>query len=156
SRTIVFLLFFLLRARLQAAETARLVAIATTAEPATSTTSTSSTSSATTTLAALAASTSTAATIVAIAATARCTCDAIDHVVELAARYRAVRSLFALEHAHETDLVDAVADDVERLEQALGTVGLDVERARHRIGRRILLGRLRLGGRLFVTSRGRG
>lgn len=140
SRTIVFLLLFLGRADLERAEAARLVAIAATAEAttaaATAATRTATAATLATALAAAAASTAIFAT------TFRRTRNAIDHVVELTARDRAVRAFLALEHAHEPNLVDAITDDVERLEQTLGAIGLDVERSRDGIDRRIFLGGL--------------
>jgi hypothetical protein len=136
--TIVFLLLFLLRADLEAAEAARLVAITATAG------ATAATAAATT----AAATSAITATIIAIVATsARRTGDAIDDVVELAARDRTVRSLLALEHADETDLIDAVPDDVERFDQPRCAIGLHRELRRERLHDRIILrrGRRRLG-----------
>jgi hypothetical protein len=46
--------------------------------------------------------------------------------MKFATRYRAGRTLLTLEDAHEANFVDSIADDVERLEQALRTIGLDV------------------------------
>jgi hypothetical protein len=133
TRTIVFLLLFLRRAHLQAAETARLVAIAATTEAAG--TATTATTAALTALAA-------AAIIATIVTTStRGSRDAIDHVVKLAARHRAVRTLLALEHANEANVVEAIADDVERLEQTRRAIGLNVQRRRDCIGRRIRSGR---------------
>jgi hypothetical protein len=135
TRTIVVLLVFFGRADLEAAEAARLVAIAATTEA-------TATATATTTLAAAATLVATTAVITALLLR---TGDAIDHVVKLTARHRAMRTLLALEHAHEANLIDAIADDVERLEQTRRAVGLNTERRGDRVGRRILLGRLRLG-----------
>jgi hypothetical protein len=136
--TIVFLLLFLLRADLEAAEAARLVAITATAG-ATAATAAAATTAATSAI---------TATIIAIVATsARRTGDAIDDVVELAARDRTVRSLLALEHADETDLIDAVPDDVERFDQPRCAIGLHRELRRERLHDGIILrrGRRRLG-----------
>lgn len=133
TRTVVFLLLFLLRAELEATEAARLVAIAAATEAA----GTATTTAATTALTTLASATF--ATLV--AAALRRTGDAIDHVVVLAARDRAVRTLLALEHANEANLIDAITDDVERLEQTLGAIRLHAERGCDGIGRRILRGR---------------
>jgi hypothetical protein len=130
TRTIVFLLLFLRRAHLQAAEAARLVAIAATTE---ATAATTAATAATTIATATAAITS----IAAIIATLRRARDAIDHVVKLAARHRTVRTRFALEHAHEANLIDAIADDVERLEQARRAISLHGQRRGHVIDRRI-------------------
>jgi hypothetical protein len=123
---LVFLLVFLVRAGLEAAETARLVAVA------------------------IASTAATAPIIIAPAALRAG--DAIDDVVELAAGDRALRPFLALEHAHEADVVDAIADDIERLEQPLGALGLYVQRRRDGVDRRILLGRLCLA----LTGRRRG
>jgi hypothetical protein len=144
TRTIVFLLLFLRRADLEAAEATRLVAIATTTEAAATAARTAATATLAATITTFAASTASTATIV-VATTLRRTGNAIDHVVELAARNRAVRSLLALEHAHEADLIDAVADDVERFEQALGAIGLHTECGCDGVDRRIFCGGLRLG-----------
>jgi hypothetical protein len=137
--TIVFLLLFFLRADLEAAEAARLVAITATAG------ATAATAGATTT--ATATSAITAAIIAIVATSARRTGDAIDDVVELAARDRTVRSLLAMEHADETDLIDAVPDDVERFDQPRCAIGLHRELRRERLHDRIILrrGRRRLG-----------
>ena len=132
TRTIVFLLLFLLRTDLQRAEATRLVAIA----------ATSAASTAAATAIAIAAT----ATIITLATTSACRRgDAIDDVVELAARDRAVRSLLALKHAHEANLVDAVTDDVECLEQARRAIRLNVQLRRERLHDRIALGRCRCG-----------
>ena len=141
TRTIVFLLRFGLARRLdEAAKATRLVAIAT------RTTGAAWTAAATT--AAITTATTTAATAITAAATAiitACTAtittrrrgDTIDHVVELAARDGAVRTGFALEHAHETNLIDAITDDVERLEKPRGAIRLNTERARDRVDSRV-------------------
>jgi hypothetical protein len=134
--TIVFLLLFFLRADLEAAEAARLVAITATAGATAATATTTAATSAIT-----------AAIIAIVATSARRTGDAIDDVVELAARDRTVRSLLALEHADETDLIDAVPDDVERFDQPRCAIGLHRELRRERLHDRIILrrGRRRLG-----------
>jgi hypothetical protein len=141
--TIVFLLLFFLRADLEAAEAARLVAITATAG------ATAATAGATTTATATSAITAAiiAAIIAIVATSARRTGDAIDDVVELAARDRTVRSLLAMEHADETDLIDAVPDDVERFDQPRCAIGLHRELRRERLHDRIILrrGRRRLG-----------
>jgi hypothetical protein len=126
TRPIVFLLVFLVRAGLEAAQAARLIAIATAAATAP----------------------------IVVAPTALRTGDAVDDVVELAARDRPVWTLLALEHAHEANLVDPVADDVERLEQTLGALGLNTERRSHGVDGWILFGRLGLA--LTARLRGRG
>jgi hypothetical protein len=156
--TIIFLLLFLGRANLEATEAARLVAIAATAEATAATTTTAAGSAATATLAALTTASTATAALVAIASTARRSCDAIDHVVELAARDRVVRTLLALEHAHEAHLVDAVADDVERLDETRGAIRLNAERCSDGCNRSFVLLR-RFGLRLTatgITARGRG
>jgi len=129
--TIVVLLVFFWRADLEAAEAARLVA---------TTIATRTAAATTTTITAIATATT---AITAIATTTRGTGDAVDDVVELAARDRAVRTLLALEHAHEANLIDAVSDDVERFDQSRGAIGLHVERCGERLHRRIALGRRR-------------
>src|SRR5690606_27599668 len=127
--TIVVLALFARRARLEAAEATRTVAIAAATEATGATTATLATIAATTT------------TIVAIVATALLRRrDAIDHVMELSARDRALRALLALEHAHESNLIDAITDDVERLEQTLGALRLNVERGGDGFDGRILAG----------------
>ncbi|MCW5801851.1 MAG: hypothetical protein KIT31_05645 [Deltaproteobacteria bacterium] len=80
----------------------------------------------TTTTATAAIATAAAAAVAAIVAApaAALTGDAVDDVVELAARDRAVRTGLALVHAHEADLVEAPADDVECLEQARRAIRL--------------------------------
>jgi hypothetical protein len=131
SRTIIFLLVFLRRAHLEAAEPARLVAIAAATESAAATaTAAARTTAATRTTAALAATTALATTsaITAVIATGACSGDAIDHVMKLAARDRAVRTFLALEHANEANLVDTIADDVERFDETRGAIGLNAER----------------------------
>ncbi len=157
TRTIVILLLFFRCAELQAAEATRLRRTTIAAEPTTAATTTAAAATATAITTATT-WTITAATIIATAATRR-TRDAIDDVVELAARDRVVRSLLALEHAHETHLIDAVADDVERLDQPRCAIGLDVQRRRERLHLRIALGRcwcaLRNRG-LLVAARLRG
>ncbi len=161
--TIIFLLLFFRRADLEAAKATRLVAVAATTEAAaTATTTTTATRTATTTtLAALTAATATAtAALVAIATATACrSCDAIDHVVELAARDRVVRTLLALEHAHEAHLIDAIADDVERLDETRGAIGLDVERCSDGCDRSFVLlrrcGRWLPAGGLTARSGGR-
>jgi hypothetical protein len=141
TRTIVFLLLFLRARRFdEAAEATRLVAIATRTTRAAGTTATATTAIATTAAATTTAITAAATTIVAACTAAITTArrgNAIDHVVKLAARDGAVRTRFALEHANETNLIDAITDDVERLEQTRGAIGLNTERARNGIDRRI-------------------
>ena len=135
TRAIVLLGLVLLRTDLEAAETARLVAAIAAGATATAA------------AAIAAASTITTAAAVAIVAPAppRRTGDAIDRVVKLAARDRAVRRRLALEHAHEPHLLDAVADDVERLDQPRRAIGLQVQLGRDRVDHRIGLGVLRRG-----------
>jgi hypothetical protein len=145
ARTIVFLLLFLGGADLEAAETARLVAIAATTEATRATATAAATALAATT--ALTAATA----IVAVATTARRTGDAIDHVVKLAARDRAMRARFALEHTNQAHLVDPVADDVERLDETRGTLRLNVERCGDRRDRGFVLWR-RCGLRRFTAA----
>jgi hypothetical protein len=152
--TVVILLLFLGRAELEAAEALGLVAIAAAAE---STAATATAGTATT--AALAATTTTtlaAATTAIITTRTLRAGDPIDHVVELAARDRTMRTLLALEHAHEANVVDATADDVERLEQARGAIGLHAECGCDRTDRRIFLRRcvgLRLAATIAVARR---
>jgi hypothetical protein len=139
TRTIVFLLLFFGRAHLQAAEATRLVAIAATTEAAATTTTAGTTTAATTAIAATATTAITAiaaATIITTTTTRRAS-DAIDHVMKLATRDGAVWTLLALEHAHETNLIDAIADDVECLEQARRAIGLNIERSCDGLDRRI-------------------
>jgi hypothetical protein len=134
TRTIILFRSLGLRADLQATEAARLVAIATTAAEATGPAGTTATAA----LATAAALAATATAVTATLFTARLRRrDAIDHVVELAARDRAMRTGLALEHAHEANLVDAIADDVERLEHARRAIGLHAELVRDEIDRRI-------------------
>jgi hypothetical protein len=160
TRTIVFLLLFFRARRLhEAAEATRLVAIT---APAAGTTGTAGTAATTTAITAAATSAiTTAATAIVVACTAAITTrwrsDAIDHVVELAARDGTVRTGFALEHAHETNLIDAITDDVERLEQTRRAIGLHTERARDRVDRRIRCCRRRgccFGARLTAFTAG--
>jgi hypothetical protein len=108
------------------------------------------------TLAATAAATLAATTTSAVIATrALRTGDAIDHVVELAARDRAVRALLALEHANEANVVDAATDDVECLEEARGAIGLNAECGRDCTDRWIfLLGRFGLRFAAFTGLAG--
>ena len=148
--TIILLGVVLLCAGLQAAEAAGLVA--TVAAGTTATTATTAT----------AATVAAAAAVVAIIAATplRRPGDAIDRVVKLAARDRAVRRLLALEDAHEPHLIDAIADDVERFEQPRRAIGLQLQLVRdgldRRIGRRCSgrVGRrlATLGGRLGLRS----
>ena len=142
TRTIVFLLLFFRRAELQAAEAARLRRTAIAAEATAAATTTPSTAIAAAAAAATAAITAATAIIARTAAAGR-TRDAIDDVVELAARDRVVRSLLALKHAHEAHLIDAIPDDVERFDQARCAIGLDAQRRRERLDMRIVLGRCR-------------
>ena len=156
--TVIFLLVFFRSAELEAAEALGLVAIAATTKAAGAATAATTTGTATTaTLAAATTTTLAAATRTAVIATrALRTGDAIDHVVELAARNGAVRTLLTLEHANEANLVDATADDVECLEQARGAIGLHAERGRDRTDRRIfLLGRFGLRLATFSAALGR-
>src|SRR6185436_9759538 len=98
--------------------------------------------------------TTTAAAIV-VAPAARRGSDAIDHVVKLAARDRTVRTLLALEHAHEPDLIDPVTDDVERFDQTRSAIGLHVQRSSDGRDRSlVLLGRLglRFSARRALTA----
>jgi hypothetical protein len=109
SRTIVAVVFCILRgADLEAAEATRFVA---SAAKATRATGTAAAAAAATTTA-----TTTAATFSAIVTPAWLRgSHAVDRVVKLAARHRAVRSGLALKHTDESDALD-VADDVERFE----------------------------------------
>lgn len=144
--TIVFLLLFFGRAVDEAAEALGLVAIAATAEATRATTTTAATATATISAAATTAIT---AAVIAIA-TLLLTGDAIEHVVELAARHRAVRSGLALIHAHETNRFDVAADDVERFEQARRAIRLHAENGRDVIDRGIR--RLRGVGRRIARG----
>ena len=149
--TIIVLRRFLRCAELQASKAAWLVAIAAwTAEAAATTAATAAATGSTATAIAATATTASTAAIIVAAAPARLTGDAIDHVMKLAARDRAVRTLLALIDAHLADLVDPVADDVERLEQTRGAIGLNTERGRDRFDRRI--GRARCGLATFARS----
>jgi hypothetical protein len=94
---------------------------------ATAATATAATISASATVAALAI----------VATPALCRGDAIDGVVVLAAGDRSVRTLLALEYAHEAHLVQPGSNNIKRFDQASRTVGLDAQRARHRIDDRI-------------------
>ena len=127
---------------LQAAEATRLRRAALSAEP-TATTAAATTAAAIATTAATITTTAVVATIVAAALRAG---DAIDHVVKLAAGDRAVRALLALEHADQADLIDAITDDVERLDQALRAIGLDADGLGDRLDDRIVLGGRRRRG----------
>jgi len=120
-----------LRADLEAAEAPWLV----TAIPAGAARATSAATTATVPAAISAAATVAAPAIVTPPALRRG--HAVDRVMILAARDRAVRALFALEHADQAHLVEAVADDIERLDQPGGTVGLDRQRAGDRVDDRI-------------------
>jgi hypothetical protein len=113
---------------------------------------------ATTTAAATAAITTAAVT--AIVAPALRAGDAIDHVVELAARDRAVRAFLALEHADPANLVDPITDDVERLDQTLRAIRLDADGLGDRLDDGIILGGRRRRGafglhRLGLAALGR-
>jgi len=119
---IVFFRCLFRRAVHEAAEAARLGRSAIASE-ATTTASTSAAAFATTT--ALTAVTAPIATVAAAIATPAG--NAIDDVMELAARHRAVRTLLALEHAHQTHLIDRATDDVERFEQTRCAFGLQTE-----------------------------
>ena len=139
TRTIVFFLLFRLAGRLhEAAKATRLVAI-TTRATRTAGTATATTAAITTAAAAATTAITAAATAIITACTATITTrrrrDAIDHVVELATRDGAMRTRFALEHANETNLIDAITDDVERLEQTRGAIWLNTEGARDRVDR---------------------
>jgi len=123
-------------AELQAAEAARLRGTTVAAaEPAATAGTTAAIATATTT-----AITSATTVVAAIIATALRAGDAIDHVVELAAADRAVRAFLTLEHADQANLVDAIADDVERFDQALRAIGLNADGFGHGLDDRVVLG----------------
>jgi hypothetical protein len=129
-------------AELEAAEATRLRRTAVAAEStaaATATTTAAITAAATTAIA-------TAAITCAIVAPALRAGDAIDDVMELAARDRAVRALLALEHADPANLIDTIADDVERLDQTLRAIRLNADRFGDRLHDGVILGRRRRGG----------
>ncbi len=142
---VIGVLLFDLRAVDHAAEATRLrgasLTTETTAAGATTATATAATATTAITAAATAAATGTVVTTRTLRA-----CDAIDHVVKLAAGDRVVRTLLALEHADEPNLVDAITDDVEGLEQALRLVGLHVDRLGDGLDDRIVLGGRRSDG----------
>jgi hypothetical protein len=101
---------------------------------------TAAAATATATATATAATISAAATVAALAIVATPALrrrDAIDGVVVLAAGDRSVRTLLALKHAHEAHLVQPGSNNIKRFDQASRTVGLDAQRARHRIDDRI-------------------
>ncbi len=124
----------LLRADLEAAQPARLVSALAAEAAATEAAATAATAAAAASAVTTAAFTSAAAVV---ALTPRRTRDAIDHVVKLAPRDRVVRAFLALVDADQADLIDRVADDVERLEQARGAIGLDRQRGCDRLDHRI-------------------
>ncbi len=124
----------------EARQTARLVLAAAGAAEATAACATATAAAATTTAAAATATTAVAAAaaIIPRGTAALLAADTIDHEVELTARHAAVRTLLALVHAHEADLLDvAGTDDVERLEEARGAIGLHGQRGGDRVDRRI-------------------
>lgn len=118
----------------EAPETPRLVS--TIAAWPTATTTTAAAATAATATIATSTAVASASTIVALRPALAA--DAIDHVVKLAARHRAVRSLLALIHAHEPHLIDRVADDVECLEQTRRAIRLYGQRFGHGNDRRIV------------------
>ena len=59
-----------------------------------------------------------------IAAAAPGRCDAVDRVVVLATGDRAMWPLLALEHAHEANLVDAIANNIESFDHPRGAIRL--------------------------------
>ncbi len=127
--TIIIFRRFLRTAELEATEATRLrratlaAESATTAASATAATAAITTAAATTTLPTAA----TTATIIALGAAATLSGDPIDDVMELAARHSAVRTLLALKHANQANLVDRSTDDVERFEEARGAIRLEPE-----------------------------
>jgi hypothetical protein len=137
TRPVVVFRLILLRAVHEATEAARLVASIAAGSTSTSTSTPASPA------AAAAATVAAIATAAAVTAAAIVTAPAlrrrhpIDGVVVLAARDRAVRPLLALEHAHEADLVETVADDIERLDHAGSPVRLDPQCAGDRVDDRI-------------------
>jgi hypothetical protein len=141
ARPVVVSWLVLLDAQLEAAEAARFVAAIT----AGATASAGATVSAAPAIPATATILTAAAPVVTPALRR---CHAIDRIVILATRDRAVRPLLTLEHAHEADLVEPVADDIERLDESGCPVGLNPQRARDGIADRIgLLFGGRVGGR---------
>jgi hypothetical protein len=143
-------------AELEAAEAARLRRAAIATESA----ATATAAAAAAITAAATPAITTAAIVTAIVAPALRAGDAIDHVVELAARDRAVRAFLALEYADPANLVDPIADDVERLDQALRAIGLDADGLGDRLDDGIILGRRRRRGafglhRLGLAALGR-
>ena len=149
---VVVLALFLGLAVHEAGEAARFVLLVATEHAATTAATATATAAAAATTAAIA--TAAAAIVAALLLAA----DAVDDVVELAARRGAVRAGLALVHAHEADLVDVATDDIERLEQALGALGLDADRRGDGLDRRIggLRRLARLGGGLATLGRRRG
>jgi len=95
-------------------------------------TATATAAAATTAIAAAA----TTATTVAIIATAPALLpgDAIDRVVKLAARDRAVRRRLALEHAHEPHVAQPFAGDIHQLEQPREAVAGHADLGADRLG----------------------
>jgi len=148
SRTIVVGLLFLFRTELEAAEAARLRGTALAAE------STAAAATATATTATAITTTATAAIIATFATTLTLTGDAIDHEVKLAALDRTVRAGLALEHANEANLIDAIADDVERLDDPRRLVGLQASRLGDCLHDRIVLGGRRGLGRFGLHRLG--
>jgi hypothetical protein len=155
ARPVVVLRRFLGGAVHEAAQPPRLVAPIPPGASGASATATTAATTAATAAAVTAATAVAAASIVAAAPLRRR--HAVDGVVELAARDRAVRPLLALEHANQANLVEPVADDVERLDHPGGPVRRDPHRARDRVGDRIglLLDRRIAGGRIGGIGGGR-
>lgn len=133
ARTIVVLALLFRCARLEARQATRFAITARTAAATIATTGTTATAIATGT---------TAATITAIAAvaavvTALLAGDAVDHVVKLAPRNRTMGAGLALIHANQANLIELIADDLERLEQARGAIWLNAKRRSDCVGKRV-------------------